>query len=93
MRRRLQYPEAAEELGIEESWLRRHIKRLPHSKLGRTVYFTDADLERIDAQFHHEPTTGPVATAPASRPGASAHPLRHLQPLPGRKTAHQRLTA
>ncbi|MEU1276508.1 helix-turn-helix domain-containing protein [Streptomyces sp. NPDC005799] len=89
MKRRLQYPAAAKELGIDETWLRRHIKRLPHSKLGRTVYFTDADLERIDALFHHEPTTGPLAAAPAPAPAkkAGSHPLSHLQPLPGRSRA------
>jgi hypothetical protein len=85
MSRRLQYTEAAEELGIEESWLRRHIKRLPHMKLGRVVYFTDADLERIDALFHHEPTVGPLAAPSAAVAGASPHPLSHLRPLPRRK--------
>lgn len=88
MRRRLKYPAAAEELGIEESWLRRHIKRLPHTKVGRTVYFTDADLERIDVMFHHEPTTGPLAAVPAPAPsGVTSHPMSHLRPLPSRSTA------
>lgn len=82
MTRRLHYPEAARELGIEESWLRRHIKQLPHTKLGRVVYFTPADLERIDVLFHHEPTTGPVAVVPA--PASGAHPLADLRPLPSR---------
>lgn len=82
MTRRLKYPQAAAELGVEESWLRRHIKRLPHTKLGRTVYFTDADLERIDALHHHEPQTGPLVTA-----SASPHPLGHLVPLPSRRRA------
>lgn len=84
MKRRLKYAAAAEELGIEETWLRRHIKQLPHSKLGRVVYFTDSDLERIDALFHHEPTTGPLAAAPVPAGVALSHPLAHLQPLPGR---------
>ncbi|MFF9043285.1 DNA-binding protein [Streptomyces parvulus] len=88
MTRRLGYAEAAEELpGVEESWLRRHIKQLPHSKVGRAVYFTDADLERIDAIFHHEPTTGPVAAAPAPNPAAAPHPLADLRPLPRRGKA------
>ncbi|MFB7866958.1 helix-turn-helix domain-containing protein [Streptomyces sp. NPDC056069] len=77
------YPEAAEALRVEESWLRRHIKRLPHSKKGRVVTFTDADLERIDALFHHEPETGPLASA-ASAPAAGPHPLASLRPLPSR---------
>lgn len=85
MTRRLNYPEAAREIGVEESWLRRHIKKLPHTKVGRTVYFTDADLERIDQLFHHEPTTGPLATTPA--PATGRHPLSHLRPLPRRGAA------
>ncbi|MET9100006.1 helix-turn-helix domain-containing protein [Streptomyces antibioticus] len=81
------YPEAAEILRVEESWLRRHIKRLPHSKKGRVVTFSDADLERIDALHHHEPTTGPLAAAPAPAPGNGSHPLSHLRPLPRRSKA------
>ena len=83
MTRRLPYPKAAEELGVEESWLRRHIKQLPHKKVGRSVYFTDADLERIDQMHHHEPTTGPLAGAPMPQP-AGGHPLAALRPLPRR---------
>lgn len=81
------YPEAAEILRVEESWLRRHIKKLPHSKKGRAVTFSDADLERIDALHHHEPTVGPLAAAPVLVPGDGSHPLRHLRPLPRRGTA------
>ncbi|MEW2260803.1 hypothetical protein [Streptomyces sp. NPDC047869] len=55
------------------TWLRRHIKRLPHTKLGRVVYFTDDDLRRIDTLFHHEP-----APAPAAVTG-------QLVPLPSRR--------
>ncbi|GGW15870.1 hypothetical protein GCM10018980_51140 [Streptomyces capoamus] len=87
MTRRLTYPEAAAELpGVSESWLRKNIKKLPHTKIGRVVYFTDSDIERIDALFHHEPTTGPLAAVPA---GASTgpHPLGHLVPLPSRRSA------
>lgn len=78
------YAEAAAELRVEESWLRRHIKRLPHSKKGRVVTFSDADLERIDQIHHHEPTTGPLALAPAAPATASVHPMAHLRPLPSR---------
>ncbi|MFE2383951.1 helix-turn-helix domain-containing protein [Streptomyces misionensis] len=87
MTRRLTYAEAAAELpdGVTESWLRRHIKKLPHSKLGRVVYFTDTDIERIDALFHHEPTAGPLAAVPAAAP-AGQHPLSHLVPLPSRRS-------
>ncbi|WP_406398755.1 helix-turn-helix domain-containing protein [Streptomyces uncialis] len=82
---RYTYPEAAELLRIEESWLRRHIKRLPHSKLGRVVRFTDDDLERIDAMHHYEPTAGPLAATPA--PATPRHPMAHLTPLPSRRAA------
>lgn len=78
------YAEAAAELRVEESWLRRHIKRLPHSKKGRVVTFSDADLERIDQMFHHEPTTGPLALVPPAPAGSGAHPMAHLRPLPSR---------
>lgn len=81
------YPEAAKELRVTEDWLRKHIKQLPHSKKGRVVTFTDADLDRIDALFHHEPTTGPLAAAPAPASSAGPHPLGHLVPLPSRRTA------
>ncbi|MFE1925849.1 helix-turn-helix domain-containing protein [Streptomyces asoensis] len=82
---RYTYPEAAEILRVEESWLRRHIKKLPHSKKGKAVTFTDADLARIDALHHHEPTTGPLAATPVPTPGVGAHPLSNLRPLPRRK--------
>lgn len=84
MSKRYTYPEAAAILRVEESWLRRHIKKLPHSKKGRVVTFSDADLERIDALHHHEPTTGPLAAAPASSTATGSHPLSHLRPLPRR---------
>lgn len=81
------YPEAAEALRIPEPWLRRHIKRLPHTKIGRTVTFSDEDLVRIDAMHHHEPTTGPPAPVPA--PSTGAHPLASLRPLPRRGAAQR----
>ena len=81
------YPEAAAALRVEESWLRRHIKSLPHSKKGRVVTFSDADLERIDAIFHHEPTVGPLAVATKS--AAGQHPLAALRPLPSRGTTRR----
>lgn len=78
--KRHDYRAAAEELGVKESWLRRNIKSLPHSKKGNTVTFTDADLERIDQMHHHEPPNAlgaPVTALPAL---AGAHPLRDLKP-------------
>ncbi|RPK74504.1 helix-turn-helix domain-containing protein [Streptomyces sp. ADI95-17] len=80
--RRYKYAEAAEALRVEERWLRRNIRQLPHSKKGRAVTFTDADLERIDQMHHHEPTTGPLAVVAA--PASGAHPMAHLKPLPSR---------
>ncbi|MFJ2675070.1 helix-turn-helix domain-containing protein [Streptomyces sp. NPDC087525] len=83
--KRYTYAEAAGELRVEESWLRRHIRRLPHSKKGRVVTFSDADLERIDQIHHYEPSTGPLALA--SAPAGGSHPLVHLKPLPSRRGA------
>lgn len=86
--RRYTYAQAAEATGIPESHLRRHIKQLPHKKRGRTVWFTDEDLQRIDQLSQREPTTGPLAAAvaaPDAAPAvASVHPMAHLRPLPGR---------
>jgi hypothetical protein len=87
--RRHTYPEAAEILRVEESWLRRHIKDLPHSKKGRVVTFSDDDLDRIDTLKHHEPTTGPLALVPSRQTGAGSHPLSSLRPLPRRGTSLQ----
>lgn len=84
------YPEAAAILRVKETWLRRHIKQLPHSKKGREVTFSDQDLDRIDALYHHEPTTGPLAVVAEPKSGATPHPLAHLVPLPGRSAALQR---
>ncbi|NUH35321.1 DNA-binding protein [Streptomyces samsunensis] len=81
MTRRHTYPEAAAELRVEESWLRRHIKKLPHSKKGRVVTFSDEDLTCIDAMFHHEPEQAPPLRA------VGAHPLADLKPLPSRRAA------
>lgn len=76
------YPEAAAILRIEETWLRRHIKKLPHSKKGRVVTFSDADLERIDQLTHYEPIHGPLALVTVPGPSATGHPMSRLQPLP-----------
>ncbi|MEV5140312.1 helix-turn-helix domain-containing protein [Streptomyces syringium] len=79
---RYTYPEAAAVLRVQESWLRRHIKKLPHSKKSRVVTFSEADLDAIDELFHYTPTTGPLAVRQPSPTGA--HPMAHLKPLPGR---------
>lgn len=86
MSSRYTYPEAAEKLPVTESWLRKNIKKLPRTKIGRVVYFTDEDLARIDQLFHIEPSTGPLAIVPAPAVKGS-HPLAHLRPLPSRGAA------
>ncbi|MER6191817.1 helix-turn-helix domain-containing protein [Streptomyces cyaneofuscatus] len=75
MSRRYTYPEAAAELRVEESWLRRHIKKLPHSKKGRVVTFSAEDLDLIDAMHHHEPTAAQTVAASASDAVATLRPL------------------
>ncbi|KAA6221763.1 DNA-binding protein [Streptomyces albofaciens JCM 4342] len=84
-RRLYTYPEAAEALRVSERWLRRNINDLPHSRKGRAVTFTDDDLDRIDAMFHHEPTAGPLAVVPSAPSSPAAHPLAALKPLPARR--------
>ncbi|MFD6415947.1 helix-turn-helix domain-containing protein [Streptomyces sp. NPDC060194] len=79
------YPEAAAILRVKETWLRRHIKQLPHSKKGREVTFSDQDLDRIDALHHHEPTTAQPVAVPS--PSAGEHPLANLRPLGARRAA------
>ncbi|MEU0002566.1 helix-turn-helix domain-containing protein [Streptomyces microflavus] len=79
MSTRLTYPEAAEALRVEESWLRRHIKSLPHSKKGRVVTFSPEDLERIDQLHHAEPEQ-----ATSLRTTTGVHALALLKPLPAR---------
>jgi hypothetical protein len=85
MKRRLDFTEAAEELGVKESWLRDNVKKLPHKKLGRFVYFTDADLDRIDEMHHHEPQSGPFARPAPVTSISGGHPLADLKPLPSRR--------
>ncbi|WP_019548422.1 helix-turn-helix domain-containing protein [Streptomyces sulphureus] len=84
MTARFGYAEAAAQIpGVTESWLRKHIKELPHSKVGRRVYFTSADLERIDAMHHVEPRSASSVT-PVS---GLAPDLAQLKPLPARRAA------
>ncbi|QIY77434.2 DNA-binding protein [Streptomyces sp. RLB1-33] len=78
------YHEVAAILRAEELWLRRHIKKLPHSTKCRVVTFFDDDLNRIDAEFHHEPTAALVPAVPAGVSGS--HPMAHLMPLPSRRS-------
>ncbi|MEU6342150.1 DNA-binding protein [Streptomyces sp. NPDC046977] len=75
------YAEAAAILRVDERWLRRNIARLPRTKKGRVVTFSDDDLARIDAMFHREPE----AEAGAITTTAGPHPLAALKPLPARR--------
>ncbi|MFD7786464.1 helix-turn-helix domain-containing protein [Streptomyces nojiriensis] len=78
--KRYTYPEAAEILRVKRAWLQENIRRLPHTKKGRTVTFSEADLDAIDAMFHHQP---PQAVAPAPHlPAipAGANPLALIKP-------------
>ncbi len=81
---RFTYPEAAKVLRVEERWLRRNLSKLPHSRKGKVVTFSEDDLDRIDAIHHHEPMVGPLATGP-STPPSSTTPLSALKPLPARR--------
>ncbi|MFF2514915.1 DNA-binding protein [Streptomyces sp. NPDC058086] len=65
-------------LEVEEAWLRRHVKKLPHTKLGGRV-LTEGDLQRIVDLFHKEPSAA-IRSAGAQTVGA--HPLGALRPLP-----------
>jgi hypothetical protein len=80
---RFTYPEAAEILRLNEKFLRNSIKKIPHSKKGQTVTFSMADLNAIDAMYHHEPPSREV-----SYPGqelAMSDALARLKPLPSRR--------
>lgn len=74
------FAEAAEQLGCEERWLRDNSARLPRTKFGRRVRFTEADLERIREMHHVEP--GGVSQRPAV-PAKTGE----LKPLPTRRGA------
>jgi hypothetical protein len=80
-RRRLyDYAEAAVELRTSVKWLQKNIRRLPRTKVGRTVFFTDDDLDQILTILHVEPER-----TPAVRMADGAAPSR-LTPLPGRRS-------
>jgi hypothetical protein len=81
------YAEAAEELRVEESWLRKHIREFPRRKAGKKVHFTDADLDRINELLHLEPEFGPLVRPVPVPQSTGGHPLTALKPLPGRNRA------
>lgn len=71
------YAEAAVALDLPETWLRRHITELPHTKLGQHVKFTEAHLREIAEIFEVRPEQ---QTAPANVPAG----LLELRPLGAR---------
>ncbi|MFI8853625.1 helix-turn-helix domain-containing protein [Streptomyces sp. NPDC053499] len=74
------FTQAAAELGVSEKWLRKHSTRLPRTKFGRTVRFTEEDIARIWEMHHIEPQTD--ASPPVSTASSSLH---QLKPLPSRR--------
>ncbi|MGH3586236.1 MAG: helix-turn-helix domain-containing protein [Pseudonocardia sp.] len=80
------FAEAADELRVEESWLRRHSKRLPRQKFGRTVRFSDADLDRIREIHHVEPEQAAPVHVGSRSPS-------ELKPLPARSSRTPARTA
>jgi hypothetical protein len=89
MTRRLSYEEAAAELGVKESWLRDNIRQLPRTASSAgSVYFTDADLARIDRTVPRRARVrGPLAPpGPGAGDGGSpSSPGGDLRPLGGRR--------
>lgn len=73
----LTYAQAAERLRVPERWLRRNISRLPHSKKGRVVTFTEDDLSAIESMHHVEPPPSAVV---------AGSDLSALRPLPARRS-------
>lgn len=79
------YEQAAELLApVEESWLRNNVRKLPHSKIGGVVFFTDDDIARIARDLYHvEPQNEPrtrASSALAAAVPSGPHPLADLKP-------------
>ncbi|MFD4658001.1 DNA-binding protein [Kitasatospora sp. NPDC058444] len=74
----LDYAGLAKLLDINESWLRRHIKRLPHEKYGRAVRFSSEHVAEI-RQLH---AVQPDALPTSAKAGPAA-----LVPLGARHAA------
>lgn len=70
MIRRHDAAEVAELIGKSREWLRKNVKTLPHSRVGRTYFWTDADLDALFAQLQVRPAASkPVdPMRPISRP-------------------------
>ncbi len=59
------YPTAAQELGLPETWLRRNIRRLPHEKYGKYVKFGPEHIAAIRKLHTVVPAAGYVIAAQA----------------------------
>jgi excisionase family DNA binding protein len=64
--RLLTFAEAAEVLNVPESWLREKVARrqVPHTRLGKHVRFTRADLTDIIHNGHHTPVARATRQVP-----------------------------
>lgn len=84
-KRRYTYAEAAEILRVKERWLRDKLRQLPHSKKGISVTFSEADLDAIDAMFHHQP---PGTVPPSEITPTTTRTLASIRPkgARGRRT-------
>jgi DNA-binding Lrp family transcriptional regulator len=76
------YAEAAEELGVPETWLKRRIKELPHRKFGEHVRFADEDMAEISAMY----AVRPAAEAPQDRQESAMAALADLRPERARRS-------
>lgn len=50
----------AREIGKSQQWLRRNVRRLPHSKAGQTYFWDDADLAALREYLRVRPDTSPA---------------------------------
>ncbi|MFD9064214.1 helix-turn-helix domain-containing protein [Kitasatospora purpeofusca] len=74
----LTYEGLADLLGVTDTWLRRHIKKLPHEKYGREIRFFPEHVAEIRRIFSVTPVsnptgkTGPVGPVPLAARGRAA---------------------
>ncbi|HLL34237.1 MAG TPA: DNA-binding protein [Streptomyces sp.] len=86
------YADVARLLGIGERRLRRDASKLPRTKAGQEVRFSDNDVRRIWRIYHREPASGSLAAVP-SEPATSGAAQRQdpattrLRPLSRRRRA------
>lgn len=86
--RNFDYDEAATKLRCKTRFLKDHISRLPHQKLGESVAFCDCELALIQAMFSVTPASvesllTSSAETPADAPAVPS--LRSIRPSQGRQ--------